>query len=358
MALHRSDLPADVLAALARGTVIPAHPLALDASRRLDARRQRALTRYYVDAGAGGLAVGVHATQFAIRDVGLYEPVLELAAHAARAWTTRPLVMIAGLSGRTAQAVAEARTAVALGYHCGMLSLAPMRGASIDAMVAHCEAVAAEIPLVGFYLQTAVGGVPLPLDFWRRFAAIDNLVAIKAAPFDRYRTLDVVRGVVLAGASERVTVYTGNDDHIVLDLLAPIAVRHTTDHGVEETRVRIRGGLLGHWSVWTQGAVRLFERLQRAIVEDRIDDDLLALDSRVTDCNAAFFDVANGFAGCIPGCHEVLRRQGLFEGTWCLDPAERLSPGQAELIDRVCREHADLADDDFVRANLARWLAD
>lgn len=358
MALHRSDLPAEVLATLRRGAVIPAHPLALDASRRLDARRQRALTRYYVDAGAGGLAVGVHATQFAIREAGLYETVLALAASTARERATRPLVMIAGLAGRTAQAVAEARVALAHGYHCGMLSLAPMRGASIDELVAHCEAVAAEIPLVGFYLQTAVGGIALPLEFWRRFAAIDNVVAIKAAPFDRYRTLDVARGVVLARADDRVTLYTGNDDHIVLDLLAPIAVRHTTAQGVEEVRIRIRGGLLGHWSVWTQGAVRLFDRLQRAIVEDRVDDDLLALDSRVTDCNAAFFDVAHGFAGCIAGCHEVLRRQGLLEGTWCLDPAEGLSPGQSELIDRVIREHADLGDDDFVRTNLAGWLAD
>jgi hypothetical protein len=358
MALHRSALPDDVLALLRRGTVIPAHPLALDAARALDPRRQRALTRYYVDAGAGGLAVGVHATQFAIRDVGLYEPVLSLAAETARAWARRPLVLIAGLSGRTAQAVAEARLAVSLGYHCGMLSLAPMKGASIDALVAHCEAVAAEIPLIGFYLQTAVGGIALPVAFWRRFAAIDNVVAIKIAPFDRYRTLDVARGVVLAGADDRVTLYTGNDDHIVLDLLAPFAVRRTTAHGVEEVRVQIRGGLLGHWSVWTQGAVKLFDRIHDAIREDRLDDDLLVLDSRVTDCNSAFFDVANAFAGCIPGCHEVLRRQGLLAGTWCLDPAEVLSPGQADEIDRVCREHADLSDDDFVRANLDRWLAD
>jgi hypothetical protein len=358
MTLHRSALPQDVLALLRRGTVIPAHPLALDASRRLDARRQRALTRYYVDAGAGGLAVGVHSTQFAIRDVGLYEPVLALAAETARAWTDRPLVMIAGLSGRTAQVVAEARLAVSLGYHCGMLSLAAMKGASMDALIAHCEAVAAEIPLIGFYLQTAVGGIALPVEFWRRFAAIDNVVAIKIAPFDRYRTLDVARGVVLAGADDRVTLYTGNDDHIVLDLLAPLAVRRTTAQGVEEVRVQIRGGLLGHWSVWTHGAVQLFERIHRAIEEDRLDDDLLALDARVTDCNSAFFDVAHDFAGCIPGCHEVLRRQGLLEGLWVLDPDEVLSPGQSEEIDRVCREHADLADDDFVRTNLARWLAD
>jgi hypothetical protein len=358
MALHRSELPPDVLALLRRGTVIPAHPLALDAARRLDVRRQRALTRYYVDAGSGGLAVGVHATQFAIRDVGLYEPVLELAMRTARAATSRPLVMLAGLAGGTAQAVAEARTAVALGYHCGMLSLAAMKGASLDALVEHCAAVAAEIPLVGFYLQTAVGGIPLSAAFWQRFAALDNVVAIKVAPFDRYATLEVARGVVAAGADERVTLYTGNDDHIVLDLLAPLAVRRETPDGIEEVRVRIRGGLLGHWSVWTHGAVALFERIARAIEEDRIDDDLLALDSRVTDCNSAFFDVAHRFAGCIAGCHEVLRRQGLLEGTWCLDSAEGLSPGQAAEIDRVCRLHADLSDDDFVRAGLQRWLAD
>lgn len=350
---HRSELPDDVLALLRRGTVIPAHPLALDASRRLDERRQRALTRYYVDAGAGGLAVGVHSTQFAIREVGLYEPVLELAARTAREWSDRPLVMIAGLAGRTAQAQAEARIALAHGYHAGMLSLAAMQGASVDELVAHCAAVAEVIPLVGFYLQTAVGGIALPAEFWRRFAAIDNVVAIKMAPFDRYRTLDVVRGVAAARAEDRVTLYTGNDDHIVLDLLQPFVVRR----GDETVTLRIRGGLLGHWSVWTQGAVRLFQRLQAAADAGRVDADLLALDSRVTDCNAAFFDVANGFAGCIPGCHEVLRRQGLLEGIWCLDPAETLSPGQSALIDRVCREHADLADDAFVAENLPRWLA-
>lgn len=353
MSRHRTELPAEVLALLQRGTVIPAHPLALDAQRRLDTRRQRALTRYYIDAGAGGLAVGVHSTQFAIREVGLYEPVLELAARTAREWTDRPLVMIAGLAGPTAQAQAEARTALAHGYHAGMLSLAAMKGASIDELVAHCAAVAEVIPLVGFYLQTAVGGIALPAEFWRRFAAIDNVVAIKMAPFDRYRTLDVVRGVAAARAEDRVTLYTGNDDHIVLDLLQPFVVQR----GEETVTLRIRGGLLGHWSVWTQGAVRLFQRLQAAAEAGRVDADLLALDSRVTDCNAAFFDVANAFAGCIPGCHEVLRRQGLLEGIWCLDPAETLSPGQAALIDRVVREHADLADDDFVRANLARWLA-
>ena len=352
MSKHWSELPKEVLASLRRGTVIPAHPLALDASRRLDPIRQRALTRYYLDAGAGGLAVGVHSTQFAIREVGLYAPVLELAARTAAEWTKAPLVMIAGLAGPTSQACAEADIARGLGYHAGMLSLAAMKGASVDELVAHCAAVAERIPLVGFYLQTAVGGIALPADFWRRFAAIDNVIAIKMAPFDRYRTLDVIRGVVAAGAEDRVTLYTGNDDHIVLDLLLPFDVKRDE----QTVRLRIRGGLLGHWSVWTQRAVEQMQRIHSAIDSGRIDAELLALDSRVTDCNSAFFDVAHGFAGCIPGCHEVLRRQGLLQGIWCLDPEETLSPGQAAEIDRVCREHADLSDDAFVAQNLARWL--
>jgi dihydrodipicolinate synthase/N-acetylneuraminate lyase len=339
-------LPSEIAALLRRGTVIPAHPLALNARRKLDERRQRALTRYYLDAGSGGLAVGVHATQFAIREAGLYEPVLRIAAEEA---AKRQVAMIAGLSGKTSQAKREAQTARSLGYHAGMLSLAPMKRASIDELVEHCAAVAKEVPLVGFYLQTAVGGISLPMEFWRRFAAIDNVIAIKIAPFDRYRTLDVVRGVVAARAEERITLYTGNDDHIVLDLAVPFAVKR----GSEEVQVRIRGGLLGHWSVWTKSAVSLLKRIQQG----PMDEALLALDSRVTDCNSAFFDVANNFAGCIPGCHEVLRRQGLLEGTWCLDPNEKLSPGQAKEIDRVYREHADLADDEFVRANLERWLS-
>ena len=339
-------LPPEIDALLRRGTVIPAHPLALDARRRLDERRQRALARYYLEAGSGGLAVGVHATQFAIREAGLYEPVLRIAAEEA---AKRQVVMIAGLAGKTSAAKREAGMARALGYHAGMLSLGAMKSASIDELVQHCAQIAAEIPLVGFYLQTAVGGIPLPAEFWRRFAAIENVVAIKMAPFDRYRTLDVVRGVVAARAEERITLYTGNDDHIVLDLAVPFSVKRDG----KEVRVRIKGGLLGHWSVWTKTAVGLLERIHAG----KLDEELLALDSRVTDCNSAFFDVANNFAGCIPGCHEVLRRQGLLEGIWCLDPKETLSPGQSQEIDRVYREHADLADDAFVRANLERWLS-
>ncbi len=343
--MHWTQLPAEILALLRRGTVIPAHPLALDAARRLDVRRQRALSRYYLDAGSGGLAVGVHATQFAIREAGLYEPVLKLAAEEASTWVRRPVVLIAGLSGRTDQARKEAKKALDLGYHAGMLSLAPMKGASIDELVEHCAAVAAEIPLVGFYLQPAVGGIHLPAEFWRRFCLIDNVIAIKIAPFNRYRTLDVVKGLVAARAEKRVTLYTGNDDHIVLDLLVPFVVK-----GIE---VRIKGGLLGHWSVWTRSAVKLLEKIRKT---KSVSKSILALDSKVTDANSAFFDVANDFAGCIPGCHEVLRRQGLLAGIWCLDPNETLSPGQREEIDRVYEAYPEMNDDKFVRKNLRRWL--
>src|SRR4051794_14261354 len=319
--MHHSQMEPGVRRLIAQGTVIPAHPLALDSARALDKIHQRALTRYYIDAGAGGLAVGVHTTQFAIREVGLYRPVLELAAETAAAWTTKPLALVAGLAGPTTQAVAEARTALAIGYHAGLLSLAAMKSASEDEIIAHCEAVAREIPLVGFYLQPAVGGVILSSDFWRRFASIDNVIAIKMAPFNRYRTLDVLRGVAAAGALDRVTLYTGNDDHILFDLVLPFDLR---DQGVT-TRVHIRGGLLGHWSVWTASAIRQFEMCRAARDKENLPAHLLALDARVTDCNSAFFDVANNFHGCIAGCHEILRRQGLMQGIWCLDPAEGLS---------------------------------
>ncbi len=352
MTLHWSALPSDVLALLRKGVVIPAHPLALDSKRRLDIRRQRALTRYYIDAGAGGIAICVHTTQFAIRDVGLYEPVLKLAAETADHWTDRPLIRIAGIAGQTRQALAEAQLARGLGYHAGLLSLAALKGASENDLLDHCSLIAREIPLVGFYLQPAVGGLTLPAPFWRRFAEIDNVVAIKIAPFHRYRTLDVVRGIVAAKSEDRISLYTGNDDHIVLDLVAPFVIRR----GEEDVRVRIRGGLLGHWSVWVKTAVDLLERIHRSVESGAVDLDLLGLDSQVTDCNAAFFDVANDFRGCIAGCHEVLRRQGLLAGIWCLDPKERLSRGQAEEIDRVYADHADLSDDTFVRGGLQRWL--
>lgn len=343
--LRWQDWPEGVHARLMAGCVIPAHPLALHRDRSLDARRQTALSRYYLDAGAGGLAVGVHTTQFAIREVGVYEMVLRLAADAAAGQRETP-VLVAGAIGRTEQALREARMARGLGYHAVLLSLAAWKGASEDEMVAHCEAVAQEMPLFGFYLQPAVGGVPLSVAFWRRFASIQNVVAIKIAPFNRYATLDVIRGVMEAGAADRVALYTGNDDHIVGDLLTPF------DLG-EGKPLRITGGLLGHWSVWTRAAVELHARCGGADATPA----LLALDAQVTEMNAAVFDVAHGFQGVIAGCHEVLRRQGLLEGTWCLDPDEGLSPGQAALIDAVARRYPHLTDDAFVRDNLHRWLS-
>ena len=351
--MHWTDIPAPVVDRLRAGTVIPAHPLALGEGTAMDPVRQRALTRYYLDAGSGGLAVGVHTTQFEIREHGLYETVLSACAEAASDWSNRPLVRIAGLVGKTTQAVAEAQTARSLGYHAGLMSLAAMKGASIDEMIDHCTAVAREIPLFGFYLQPAVGGVPLPFDFWRRFAAIENVIGIKMAPFNRYDTLNVLRGVADARAEDRIALYTGNDDHIVADLLTPFTIVRDD----EAITLPIRGGLLGHWSVWTKTAVDLHARCRAAQDSGTIPADLLALDAEVTDCNAALFDVANGFQGAIAGCHEVLRRQGLLSHTRCLSAQETMGPGQADEITRVARQHPHLTDDAFVAENLERWLS-
>jgi dihydrodipicolinate synthase/N-acetylneuraminate lyase len=320
--------------------VIPAHPLALTAERKFDERRQRALTRYYLDAGAGGLAVGVHTTQFAIRGRGLFEPVLALAAAEAKG---RGVVCVAGAVGSTAQAVREAELAAGLGYDAVLLSLAALKDASVAQMVDHARAVSEVLPVFGFYLQPAVGGRALPFEFWRRFSEIENVVAIKMAPFNRYQTLDVVRAVAASGRAGQIALYTGNDDNIIADLMTPFAVEGQT--------LRIVGGLLGQWAVWTRAAVAILDRVKRGDVAE-----LLALNVQLTDANAAFFDAANAFHGCIAGIHEVLRRQGLLEGTWCLDPHESLSAGQNEEIERVLRAYPHLNDDDFVQSNLDRWL--
>lgn len=352
-------IPGPILERFRRGGVIPAQPLALDARRTLSERHQRALTRYYVDAGASGLAVGVHTTQFEIRDpgVGLFEPVLTLASETldqACAGRQHGVLKVAGVCGRTPQAVKEALFAESAGYHACLLSLAALRDAEVPALVAHCREVAEILPVIGFYLQESVGGRPLPYAFWRQFAEIPNVLGIKLAPFNRYRTLDVVRAVCDAGREKDITLYTGNDDNIVVDLLTPYRLR--TAAGPRE--VRIVGGLLGHWAVWTRKAVDLLAECHRCVGQGgAIPSELLARAVEVTDANAAFFDAANGFAGCICGIHEVLRRQGLMPGVWCLNPHERLSPGQAEEIDRVQAAYPHLNDDDFVRENISRWLA-
>ena len=333
----------DCRAELKAGIVIPAHPLALTAGRKLDERRQRALTRYYLDAGAGGLAVAVHTTQFAIRDCGLLRPVLELAAEGTRG---RSAIRVAGICGGTAQAVREAELAASLGYHAGLLSLAALRAATVRDLLAHARAVAETIPLFGFYLQPAVGGRALPVEFWRGFCEIGNVVAIKIAPFNRYQTFDVVRAVAESGRASEITLYTGNDDHIVVDLL--------TEYAVAGRRLRIAGGLLGHWAVGTRRAAEMLKKIKAQT--GAIQSGWLTTAEEVTDANAAFFDATNGFRGCIAGLHEVLRRQGLLAGIWCLDPNEGLSPGQAEEIDRVLSAYPHLNDDDFVRENLDRWL--
>jgi hypothetical protein len=341
---------------LQRGVVIPAMPLALTTAKKLDERRQRALCRYYFAAGAGGLAVGVHTTQFAIRDpkVGLYEPVLALAAEEfARADRGRiePLVRVAGVVGPTQQAVAEAELARGLGYHAGLLSLAAMKDASDAELVAHCNAVASVIPVVGFYLQPAVGGRRLSHAFWRRFAEIKNVVAIKIAPFNRYQTIDVVRAVAEAGRSD-VALYTGNDDNIVMDLVTPFHF----GVGTRTVERRIVGGLLGQWAVWTRKAVELLEFCHAAAQKDELPAVLLRLNVQLTDANAVIFDAAHGFHGCIPGIHEVLRRQGLLENLVTLDDRETLSPGQAEEIDRIYRAYPHLNDDAFVMKHRDEWL--
>ncbi|WP_375570149.1 dihydrodipicolinate synthase family protein [Ahrensia marina] len=336
---------------LRHGGVIPAHPLALDANRQLSERHQRALSRYYLDAGAIGVAVGVHTTQFEIRDHGLLRPVLELAAEEASTHPSDPF-MVAGAIGPTAQAVAEAELARDLGYHAVLLGLAALKDQSEDALIAHCDAVAQVMPVIGFYLQPAVGGQTLPYSFWRRFAQIENVVAIKIAPFNRYKTLDVVRAVVDARAEERITLYTGNDDHIVADLLTAFSFPRDG----QSVTVRIKGGLLGHWAVWTKRAVEMLNDIHTNQA-GRSASEWLSLDARVTDANGVLFDVRNDFAGCIAAIHEVLRRQGLLPGIWCLNPKETLGPGQMDELERIYRDCPELRDDAFVAKNLERWLA-
>ncbi len=352
--MDASDRLSSLRSMLLEGRVIPAHPLALTAERRLDERRQVGLTRYYYDAGAGGVAVGVHTTQFAIRSAGLLEPVLRLAAGVVKereAAVGRRLVKVAGVVGPTTQAVAEAGLARDLGYDLGLLSLGALREATTDDLLAHCRRVAEVLPLFGFYLQPAVGGRVLDEGFWRRFLEIGPVAAIKVAPFNRYHTLDVARALAASGRGAEVALYTGNDDSIVPDLLA----RFEPARGFHP--VRFAGGLLGQWAVWTRRAVELLQEVKECRRTGQGAFDLLALGQQLTDANAALFDARHGFAGCIAGIHEVLRRQRLLAGRWCLDPREDLSPGQEGEIARVLQSYPHLTDDDFVSENLERWLS-
>ena len=330
---------------LRSGLVIPAHPLALNVSRKLDERRQRALTRYYLAAGAGGIAVGVHTTQFAIRDpkFNLLKPVLSLASEECRDCDA---VKIAGVCGKREQAIAETELAARHHYDAVLLSLADLRDQTVSQLIDHARTISRILPVVGFYLQPAVGGRILPSEFWRKFVEIENVVAIKVAPFNRYQTLDVVRAVADSGRAHEISLYTGNDDNILLDLL--------TKFEVGRDSIRFSGGLLGHWAVWTKTAVSHLSTIRS--LKDSIPGDVLTLAQQVTDANAALFDVAHGFHGCIAGIHEILRRQGLLEGRWCLDPAEDLSPGQMEEINRVCNAYPHLQDNDFVKEHLDEWL--
>lgn len=346
-------LDATAYAILQRGVVIPAHPLALTQQRKLDERHQRALTRYYCEAGAGGIAVGVHTTQFAIRDpqAGLYKPVLELAISTAREFeraTNRRIIKVAGICGNTPQAVLEAEFARESGYDIGLLSLAAMPNASTEGLIQHCRTVGQAISLFGFYLQPTVGGRVLNYEFWRKFCEIDSVAAIKVAPFNRYQTMNVIRAVADSGRTD-IALYTGNDDNIIPDLVTGFRLNGRIFH--------FAGGLLGQWAVWTKRAVELLCDVQACRTgQTKCAIDILANSAALTDANAALFDVRNNFHGCIAGLHEILRRQGLLAGRWCLDPDEDLSPGQLEEIDRICASYPELNDDDFVEANLDHWL--
>lgn len=337
------------------GAFIPAHPLALTENKQLDEQHQRALTRYYLDAGVDGVAVGVHTTQFEIRDpeINLYEKVLQLAMEEVENHPLqKPFLKVAGICGPTKQAVTEATIAKEIGYNLGLLSFGGLNDWTEEQLITHAETVAEVIPIFGFYLQPAVGGRELSYDFWKKFAEIKNVQAIKIAPFDRYKTLDVVRAVCHSSRNEEIALYTGNDDNIVIDLLTNYQIKV----GDDTVQKEIVGGLLGHWAVWTENAVHMFQNLKSVRQNKENIQDYLSLANEVTDANAAFFDTANHFKGCITGINEVLRRQGLLKGNWCLLDSEKLSEGQADVIDRVYEEYPHLHDDQFVKENLHKWL--
>ncbi len=354
-----NEIPQDILNNFRKGCVIPAHPLSLKEDMSIDEQDMRALANYYIDAGVGGIAIGVHTTQFEIRDekIDMLEDVLRFTSQSIDdicAKKGKGILKVSGICGLTEQAVAEAKLAASLGFHASLLNMSAFKDKTNDEKIAHCEAVAAEIPVIGFFLQSAISGMSLDYDFWKRFAQIDNVLGIKMAPFNRYQTIDVVRAICDAGKENDITLYTGNDDNIIMDLLSPY--RFKTARGVVEARVK--GGLLGHWCVWTKKAVELLDEIHSIVDSGKdIPVEMLSRNIEVTDSNAVFFDAANNFHGCIPGIHEVLRRQGLMKSIRCLNPQETLSPGQLEEIDRVYKAYPHLHDDEFVQSHKQDWLS-
>lgn len=352
--MNRHDKAMEILK---KGTVIPATPLALDENRCFDEKQQRVLMRYYLDCGVGGIATAVHTTQFEIRkpEINLLEPILKVVAEEFESYeekTGKTIVRVAGVCGPKEQAVQEALLAKSYGYDAVLVSPGGLGHLTEEELIERTEAIAEVMPVIGFYLQEAVGGRPLSYDYWTKICAMDNVVAIKCASFNRYQTLDVVRAAACSDRCNDITLYTGNDDNIVVDLLTPYRIQTADGRVVEKG---FEGGLLGHWTIWTHTVVELFEKIKEAKTKDTIDIELLTLAAKVTDANAAFFDTAHKFSGCIPGVHEVLRRQGLLKGIWCLNPQETLSPGQAEEIERVYKAYPELSDDTFVKENLDRW---
>ncbi len=352
------DINIDIVKNFREGLVIPAMPLALTSDRTFDRKSQQLLTRYYLEAGVGGIAVGVHSTQFEIRQHGLFEPVLCCVSETMDQWSEKngkKIIKVAGICGKTEQAIKEAEFAIQAGYHAGLLSLSALKDATIPQIIKHCKTIAEHIPIIGFYLQPAVGGMALPYEFWKEFVQLPNVLGIKIAPFNRYKTFDVVRALCDANKENEITLYTGNDDNIVMDLITEYKIQSAG----QIKKVRIKGGLLGHWCVWTQKAVTLLGEIKQLIASGKeIPNELLTRSIEITDSNAAFFDAANDFAGCIPGLHEVLRRQGIMKGLWCLDENEVLSPGQSDEITRVYKAYPHLNDDDFICNNIANWLID
>ena len=342
-----------ILENLRKGVVIPAHPLALKKNRELDEKRQKGLTRYYIESGAGGIAVGVHTTQFEIHnpEAGLYKPVLEISMEAVKEYgVENKLVKVAGICGKTSQAVKEAEIARSSGYDAGLLSLTELKEETENQIIEHAKEVARVIPLFGFYLQHSLGGRFLSFDFWCKFFEIENVIAVKIATFDRYTTIDVVRALLETEKEKEIALYTGNDDNIIFDLITPFKVK--------DREVNIVGGLLGHWAFWTKKSVEIFNEVKEIVNNKKpVPPHILTLAAEITDANGAIFDAKNNFAGCISGINEVLRRSGLLEGNWCLNPDEKLSPGQKEEIDRIYQMYPHLRDDEFVRENIERFLS-